>query len=72
MAVMQELTSKIKGCILAGKVTITDLARICGCSRQHIYNVLEGKSELTISLAEKIADECGFSLRIGNKKKIPA
>jgi transcriptional regulator with XRE-family HTH domain len=65
---MEKLSKRVNHCIESGDVTIADIAKACGCSRQHIYKVIAGKSEPTISLAEKLADSCGFSLRIKRKK----
>ena len=69
-AMKELLTEKIQSCIDSGQVTIADLSRESGCSRQHIYNFLSGKSELTVSLAERLANACGLCLKIGKLPKV--
>ena len=70
MPLMSQLITAMRKAIDTGRVTVTELADSAGCSRQYIYNLLEGISEPTLTKAEKLAVACGFSLEIRKPKKI--
>lgn len=69
MLVMRELLTEIRNCVADGKTTVPKLAEACGCTKQHLYNVLNGESQITVGLAEKIAENLGFELHLRRKRK---
>lgn len=76
MPIMNDLIKAIKNSVDSGKLSVADIASATDCSRQYIYNLMRGKSEPTISVAEKLAKAVGFSFILVSpkppRKKIPA
>jgi DNA-binding phage protein len=76
MSAMDQLISALQHAINSGSTTVAEMAKHGQCSRQYIYNLLERRSEPTISLAEKLAKALGISLVLGvspkGKRKISA
>jgi DNA-binding phage protein len=66
---MKQLVQLLQSAIETKAVTITQLAADTGCSRQHIYNVLQGKQIPSLIMAEKLADSIGFTLTVTTRKK---
>ena len=62
MHVMKDLIYAVQNEIDKGKTTIAQLAMETGCSRQYVYNLLKGKSDPTMAVAERLAATVGFSL----------
>jgi len=62
---MNQLKKAVQKKIKSGDVTITDLADRADCSRQMIYNFLNGKN-ISIELVEKIAAICKLKLTVKN------
>ncbi len=71
MSAMNQLLVLLKTSVDAGAISITELADRTGVSRQHIYNVLSGKSVPTLDLAERMAGAIGHSIKVtaGTKPK---
>ena len=75
MAAMQQLVTLLNAAVETKAVTITQLATDTACSRQYIYNILQGKQIPSLVMAERLANSIGFSLAMtpGKKsQKIPA
>ena len=70
MSFMEQFLDDINSAIEEGTTTVAKLANACGCSRQHIYNVLSGTREVTMRLGLIIAKECNveISKKKGRKK----
>ncbi len=69
MSAMQQLIKILTASIDAKVITITELAAIAGCSRQHIYNVLQGKQCPTVAMAEHLASAVGVTLKLVPTRK---
>lgn len=73
MTNMERLREMLRQTIDAKRLTIVEIARMAGCSRQHIHNLLNGDRDISMSLAERLAEICGSRLEIKRgRKKIPA
>lgn len=75
MPCMKQLVALLNSAIETKVVTITELSTTVGCSRQHIYNILQGKQDPTVHIAEQLANAIGASLTLTfkkNPKKISA
>ena len=66
MSFMNALKKAVQKKIDAGDVTITSLSERAECSRQMIYNFLNGKN-ISVELAEKIAGICGLRLTVSTR-----
>jgi transcriptional regulator with XRE-family HTH domain len=71
MPIMDDLLGILHKSVTSGKLTVAQIADACGCSRQYVYNLLQRKSEPTVSVAEKLAETVGFSFVLSRPKKIP-
>jgi transcriptional regulator with XRE-family HTH domain len=72
MSGMSSLIAILRAAIESGRATVTDISAACGCSRQHIYQVMKGEQQPTFALAEKIANALGAEITVkikGSKKK---
>ena len=71
MPVMENLLLYLKESVQRGDVTMSGLARNVGCSRQHLYGVINGDHQMSLSLAEKIAAQigCEFTLKKKPRKR---
>lgn len=75
MSIMSQLLKILQTELDTQVVTVADLSKRLGCSRQHIYNILHGNRKPTLDFAEKLAAELGLTLRLAVEKKstkIPA
>lgn len=75
MLVMNQLLKILQTELDAQVVTVAQLAKRLDCSRQHIYNILNGQRKPTLEFAERLAEELGLSINLSvqkNRKKIPA
>lgn len=63
MSFMEQLKKAVKKRIDSEEITVTGLAEGAECSRQMIYNFLEGKN-ISVKLAERIADICKLKLKV--------
>ena len=63
MSFMKQLKKAVQRKINSGEVTITGLSKSAECSRQMIYNFLDGKN-ISVELAEKLAKLCGLKLTV--------
>jgi len=68
MSVMEQLIKLLKSAVEAKVVTITDLATSAQCSRQHIYNVLQGKHVPSMVMAEHLAHAIGANFTLSFRK----
>lgn len=65
----QTLVKALKTEIASKRHTITEIAKAANCSRQHIYAVISGNSEVTLDMAERLASAIGFSIDLKKTKK---
>jgi transcriptional regulator with XRE-family HTH domain len=65
---MEKLIEILSAKIHSKQISITELALKSGCSRQHIYNILQRKQCPSIEMAEKLAESAGISMSIVFKK----
>lgn len=73
MPVMETLIRELRSALDSGEVTMSGLARQAGCTRQHLYGVLDGNHKLSLEKAEKLAKAVGCELRFhGPRKKVSA
>jgi len=73
MSVMDSLIEQLRKSVDRGEVTMSGLARTVGCTRQHLYGVINGTHQLSLPLAEKLAAAVGCEVRIHKtRKKISA
>lgn len=75
MSTMDKLLSVLHAELDAQVVTVAQLADRLGCSRQHIYNILNDHRKPTLDFAEKLASELGLTLSLiveTKSRKIPA
>ena len=69
MASMNETAlSLIQSAIDRRETTVGHLARIAGCSRQHVYNVLSRKRQPTLELVEKLLGEINAEIVVKTNK----
>lgn len=68
MPIMNDLIDMLQKSVDSGKLSVAQLADACGCSRQYVYNLLNRKSEPTVSVAEKLAIAVGFSFVLSRPK----
>jgi len=69
MTSMDQLRKILQVQIDTNAVTVADLARHLGCSRQHIYNILKGQRFPTMDFAERLAAELGLVINLSVRKK---
>lgn len=69
MSAMQQLIKILTASIDAKVITVTELAAIAGCSRQYIYNVLQGKQCPSVAMAEQLASAVGVTLKLVTTRK---
>lgn len=69
MNAMESLSEQVRVSVNRGEYTMTSLAARVGCTRQHLHAVLAGKHQMSLALAEKIADAVGCELRFQTKRK---
>lgn len=50
--------------------TVTRLAKLSGYTRQHIYNILDGKTEASLACAEQLLRACGHRLEMPAEKTL--
>lgn len=62
------LIDALKKEIDSKRQTVTAIARAANCSRQHIYGVISGKSEVTLAMAERLAGAIGMTLNLKKGK----
>lgn len=67
MCAMTELAKLLEQRLNDGTTNVSMLAREVGCSRQSIYNVLSGGRNLSLPMAEKLAECLGAKLAIQEK-----
>jgi transcriptional regulator with XRE-family HTH domain len=74
MSGMSSLLTILQSAINSRRTTVAEISAACGCSRQHIYQVMRGEQQPTFALAEKIANALGAEITVKIKKgqKIPA
>lgn len=75
MSTMDQLLKILQTELDTHVVTVAQLAKRLGCSRQHIYNILNGEREPTLPFAERLAGELGLTIQLAIEKKsrkIPA
>lgn len=70
MQIMNDLLAILKNAIDERSVTIAALARRLGCSRQHIYDIINkaDKTSVTVIEAELLAEAVGCSITVSQKK----
>lgn len=69
MDAMESLSEQVRVAISRGDYTMTSLAIEVGCSRQHLHAVLSGKHQMSLKLAEQIAEAVGCELRFQSRRK---
>ena len=69
MGAMNELIDILRRSIDSGDHSVAAIAARCGCSRTHIYNVLNREQQPTLALAEKIADAIGAEITVKTKRR---
>lgn len=69
MRAMNTLLRVLRRAIREKKVTVAQLASQAGCSRQYVYNVLDGKSVPSLDIAERLAEAVGASLELHLKSE---
>jgi transcriptional regulator with XRE-family HTH domain len=74
MSGMSSLLSILESAITSRRASVAEISAACGCSRQHIYQVMKGEQQPTFALAEKIANALGaeITVKIKGRKKISA
>lgn len=72
MGLMGTFAKLLKAEVESGRVKVAAVARAAGCSRQHIYDIIDEETEVTLTLAQRIAEFCGFRLELKKSKKVPA
>lgn len=75
MYIMNQLMAILQTELDTQVVTVAHLSKRLGCSRQHIYNILNGNRKPTLDFAERLAAELGLTLSLAIEKKsrkIPA
>lgn len=75
MSIMNQLMAILQTELDTHVVTVAHLSKRLGCSRQHIYNILNGSRTPSLDFAERLATELGLTLRLAVEKKsrkIPA
>lgn len=70
-SIMKPLVEMIRFALQNKTVTVKQLATEVGCSRQHIYQILNGENVPSMLMAEKLADAigCEISLHVSTKSK---
>jgi transcriptional regulator with XRE-family HTH domain len=68
MSAMTSLIEILRAAIESRRITVTDISAACGCSRQHIYQVMNGEQQPTFALAEKIANALGAEITVKIRK----
>jgi transcriptional regulator with XRE-family HTH domain len=68
MSSMEKLINILKDALSSKRITVAELSRECGCSRQHIYQILNGEQHPTLHLAEKILAALGAEITVKIKK----
>jgi plasmid maintenance system antidote protein VapI len=66
---MEKLIQMLQAGIDSGQTNVTNLARSAECSREHVYKILRGETQITLPLAEKLAFCVGAELQIAEQKK---
>ena len=66
---MDNLLTQIRKSVDRGDVTMSGLAAVVGCTRQHLYGVLAGQHNLSLELAEKLAIAVGFEIVCKKKRE---
>ena len=61
---MNELVSIMQSEFNAGRVTVAELASWAGCSRQFVYNVIQGDQMPGVETASAFASALGYQLKI--------
>lgn len=68
MSDMETLVQILDDAIKQRDVNVSALARDCGCSRQHIYQIVRGQQQPSLAIAEQICRALGAELCIKKKK----
>lgn len=66
---MKSLLNIVRKKINSGAVSVTEIARECGCSREYVYKLLREDSQPTIGIAEKLAAAVGAEITVKMKKR---
>lgn len=68
---MKKVIDEARKSITEQRITVTGLAEKCGCTRQHIYQILSGVQHPSAPLMEKIANALGLEITVkkASKKK---
>lgn len=67
---MEKVAQIVKSKLDSKEFNVTELAELSGCSRQYIYDLLKSppKYSLTVPMAEKLLQICGYKLDIKMQK----
>ena len=68
MFTMETLQQLIRDAIDRRQITISGLAKDCGCSRQHIYHILEDERQPTFDLVQKILHALDAEIVVKKRK----
>ncbi len=68
MPVMNQLLKILQTELDAQVVTVAQLASRLGCSRQHIYNIVNEDRKMTLDFAERLATELGLAIKLSVQK----
>lgn len=69
MQAMDTLSQHVRNAVEHGDFTMVSLARRVGCTRQHLHAVISGKTQMSLALAEKIAEAVGCELVFKKQRK---
>ena len=69
MQLMKDLIQLVQKEVSSGRLSMSELARRAGCTRQYLYQILREESDPTLPLAAKIAEACGFQVEIKKSRE---
>lgn len=64
---MDQFAKSIRDAIESQDMTIMELSRRTGVTRQHLYRILAGEHAPSLSVAERIAEALGLTLTVSQK-----